>query len=354
MCGRGRARGSRWRPQSGKGRRVGRAGGHDVRWVVLLAIHPMFLRYHPPSSQRTLGSSSWARALTRVPMRVSMHHDIACRVDSWGSCLKGGIPAFAGMTAGGVCPPRSPGKRSAPGASVRVRARRVGRAEGETRRRDIARTTHDGFCFALLIRRCWICSHVQVKSFRPLRVRVPFVLSKGTKTAGSIGRRSGFAAPVPCAPRSWRHGAQTRCAQTRAPLRPPRPAVLGGLKVAKIKIKFKFKFNGNGNGNGNGLVAWVEPSATTRGGLCYSRSILRSYDTTHRPPSVRWEDSVGAGRRLPGSDVRPSCLRQEHPRLRRCRPGPEGRSRVSPGPSKWREVASFRSGSRSSARRQSR
>ncbi|GAB3343706.1 hypothetical protein GCM10027359_25220 [Marilutibacter aestuarii] len=77
----------------------------------------------------------------------------------------------------------------------------------------------------------------KIEGFRPLRVRVPFVLAKGTKTAGSIGRRRGFAAPVPCAPRPWRHGAQTRFAQTRAPLRPPRPAVLGGLKVAKIKIK---------------------------------------------------------------------------------------------------------------------
>ncbi len=37
------------------------------------------------------------------------------------------------------------------------------------------------------------------------------------------------AASVPCAPRGRRHGAQTRCAQTRAPLRPPPAAVLGSL-----------------------------------------------------------------------------------------------------------------------------
>jgi hypothetical protein len=37
------------------------------------------------------------------------------------------------------------------------------------------------------------------------------------------------AASVPCAPRPGRHGAQTRFAQTRAPLWPLRPAVLGSL-----------------------------------------------------------------------------------------------------------------------------
>ena len=53
-----------------------------------------------------------------------------------------------------------------------------------------------------------------------------FCLAKVTKTI-SAGRAP--PAAVPCAPRSTRHGAQTRFAQTWAPLRPRRPAVLGAL-----------------------------------------------------------------------------------------------------------------------------
>ena len=42
-------------------------------------------------------------------------------------------------------------------------------------------------------------------------------------------RRCDEAASVPCAPRLTRHGAQTRCAQTGAPLRPRQAVVLGSL-----------------------------------------------------------------------------------------------------------------------------
>jgi len=55
--------------------------------------------------------------------------------------------------------------------------------------------------------------------------------------------RCGGAASVPCAPRGRRHGAQTRCAQTRAPLRPPAAAVLGSLYGSAGR-----ECNDNGNG----------------------------------------------------------------------------------------------------------
>ena len=48
--------------------------------------------------------------------------------------------------------------------------------------------------------------------------------------------------------RAWRHGAQTRFAQTWAPLRPPRAAVLGELYGA---MKVNVKVTGNGNGKYN-------------------------------------------------------------------------------------------------------
>jgi hypothetical protein len=87
---------------------------------------------------------------------------------------------------------------------------------------------------------------VNVKSFRALR---DFLLSwqKEAKPSEPDASRCGGAASVPCAPRPMWHGARTRCAQTGAPLRPHRPAVLGSLYGSLVQ-----ECNGNGNGNGNG------------------------------------------------------------------------------------------------------
>jgi len=63
-----------------------------------------------------------------------------------------------------------------------------------------------------------------IKSFRLTAGH--FCFDKVTKTIYA-GRAPPSA--VPCAPRTTRHGAQTRFAQTWAPLRPRRPAVLGAL-----------------------------------------------------------------------------------------------------------------------------
>ncbi len=52
-------------------------------------------------------------------------------------------------------------------ASKRFSPRRVGRAEGETHRREVARTTRDGFCFALpILRDAWRLSRASVSRER--------------------------------------------------------------------------------------------------------------------------------------------------------------------------------------------
>jgi len=76
----------------------------------------------------------------------------------------------------------------------------------------------------------------QVQGFHALRARLPFVLSKGSKTAFAGRDPPHKTAAVPCALRLPRHAAQTRCARTWAALRPRQAAVLGSLYGSQVKV----------------------------------------------------------------------------------------------------------------------
>src|SRR5690606_18356022 len=88
---------------------------------------------------------------------------------------------------------------------------------------------------AVALRKNATSANDNVKGFRPLRVRVPFAGPRGTMSPSPDASRRGCAAPVPCAPRRGWHGAQTRCAQTWATLRPPPAAVLGSLYGQNVR-----------------------------------------------------------------------------------------------------------------------